>query len=781
MSFDGRFRRIAGLGDAERARGAGRKVGPGKPRIEGGWVDRIGTNAGAFDAQPIGQTPGTDDALPSSTASERTDAARELSAGVEPTTVSARREDRSRDRAASRFARYAGRTRPDGGTDAPRPSEGTDMIEPDTIEPGTIEAYREARARTRPLKSALRWASLVALAPLVAMPPLAIACLVVGWNLGWGPFLLGFVAFVSLMGASIAVAGEFVPCEEIDEDQPLLTRADMPETFEILDTLCRAAGTAPLDGVMILPDVNAFAMQEEAGQQRRVLGLGAPLLVLMEPERALAVIAHEIAHFAQEDTTENRLADRALGAYAFVGDVIGNHGFLAPIGWLLSLSGRGLHAIHAKSSRANEFAADAFAAVLVGRRSTGEALTLIGSLAGDAERAAWKPLVDAYEAGHELPRDLIGTLPRRLQQVYNEERMNELLNERGDHKTGWFDSHPALKERLGALDQPFVLPAIEPGRGSWSGFLGAAMPRTVERIEALYRKRFGETFTERARDVAGARPLVQTALAAIDAAPDYRAQAEAAEVAALLIERSMPFEEMRETLEGLYTRFAAPIPHGDALRVAAPTAAVLLLDRHLRDGDARALEPAIDLVRMCPMMAGDLVPILGALVWGEVGGDLKPLQKALRKDTYLLPAARGALEAFDRETDVEDYFGGIGWLPFEPHGLADWHVGLIVRELSEWVAKAGAEATLTEAWMVREPEGRGGMPAFHILYLVTDTFDGDEMPPLAPRLCTPGAVGYFQATESQTPRVRFKAIVDVAGAPIYRAPQLDAARAANVA
>ena len=779
MSFEGRFRRVAGQGGAERARGAGRTIGPAKPRIEGGWVDRIGTSGTSFDAAPIEQASPAGQAAPSATAFETPATGPDPFTRQEPRSEPATTAGRSAGRAAARFRRYTGQTGTNRAAGAVRPVQAADTTEPDTIEPGTIEAYREARARTRPLKKALRWASLVALAPLAALPILAVAAPFVGWQLGWAAFVTGLLVFAFLGVVSLVILAEFAPSDEIDEDQPLLARTDLPETFEILDTLCRAAGTAPLDAVMILPEVNAFAMQEEAGEQRRVLGLGAPLLILMEPERALAVIAHEIAHFAQEDTTENRLADRALGAYAFIGEMIDNHGLLAPVGWLLSLSGRALHAVHAKSSRANEFAADAFAAALVGRRSTGEALTLIGSLAGDAERAAWKPLDDAYESGHELPRDLIGTLPRRLQQVYNEERMNELLNERGDHRTGWFDSHPALKERLGALGQPFVLPAIAPGRGSWSGFLGAALPRTVERMEALYRKRFGETFTERARDVAGARPLVETALRAIDAAPDYESQAEAAEVAALLIERSMPFAEMRETLEGLYTRFARLIPHGDTVRVAAPTAAAMLLDRHLRDADTRALEPAIDLLRVCPMMARDLVPLLGALVWGEVGGDLKPLQKALRADARLLPAARGALEAFDAETDVEDYFAGLGRLPFEPHGLADWHIDLIARELSDWVAKA--DSTLTEAWMVREPEGRGGMPAFHILYRVTEMFEWDEMPLLSPRLCTPGTVGHFQLTESQTPRARLKAIVAVAGEPIYRAPQVDPERAPRAA
>ena len=79
----------------------------------------------------------------------------------------------------------------------------------------------------------------------------------------------------------------------------------------------------------------------------------------------------------------------------------------------------------------------------------------------------------------------------------------------------------------------------------------------------------------------------------------------------------MPFDEMRGTLETLYTRFATPIPYGDAVRIAAPTAAMLLLVKHLREGDARALEPAIDLLRICPMMSGALVPVLGQLVWGR--------------------------------------------------------------------------------------------------------------------------------------------------------------------
>ena len=655
----------------------------------------------------------------------------------------------------------------------------------DRIPPEAIEALRAARARASASKRRLTLVTTICGLGLSLLPLSAVGFGWVVWFLTFGSDIglvstivltlaCAFACLMATLGTIGTVKGLLARVrgrEEVDEDDAdegnLLTRAEIPDTFEVLDVMCATAGTKPLDAVRILPNVNAYAHQE-SGTKRRVLGVGAPLLMLLAPERALAVIAHEIAHFAHEDTSEGRLAMSVRNGLACNGWLLRLTFVGAPVGWVMGGLSQLMDVAFAATSRSNEFAADAYAAVFAGRPATGEALTLIIGLGGDAERAAWKPLEDAWESGHELPHDMVGTLPRRIHAAYDDQRLRDFVAEHGDEEGSLFDSHPLLRERLSALSRPAELPAIDPARNSWAGFLGPALPHVVAKLEADLRAKLEGDFDDRKADVADTRVLVKAALAQVEAAPDYAAKAEAAEIAALLIERSMPFEEMRETLQDLYVRFAEPISFEDEARVAAPTAAMLILCEHLDEGDERALDPAIDLLRRCPMMAGELYPRIACLLRGRVSADLKPLAKALKDDPELVRIARGAVDNYHDEIDCDDYFEGLGNLPFEPHGLADWHAGMVVAELRKRVE--AADDVLLEVALVRHARGFGGLPAFHMVYRTAGRADFEEFGSLSDRLCLPGPLGHFQTQGADAKnRMRYKAIAEHPGATIFRA------------
>ncbi len=85
----------------------------------------------------------------------------------------------------------------------------------------------------------------------------------------------------------------------------LLTSADSPELFGLLRAVAGTNGAPMPHEVLIVDSFNAFAFH--AGwRRRRILGLGAPLWVAASPQARVALIGHELGHFAHGDLTHSR-------------------------------------------------------------------------------------------------------------------------------------------------------------------------------------------------------------------------------------------------------------------------------------------------------------------------------------------------------------------------------------------------------------------------------------------------------------------------------------------
>ena len=81
-----------------------------------------------------------------------------------------------------------------------------------------------------------------------------------------------------------------------------LNATQAPRLFELLQRIGSVCGTTPPRQVLILGDFNAFAAR--VGWRRtRVLGLGAPLWVASSPQARVALLGHELGHFAHGDLT----------------------------------------------------------------------------------------------------------------------------------------------------------------------------------------------------------------------------------------------------------------------------------------------------------------------------------------------------------------------------------------------------------------------------------------------------------------------------------------------
>ena len=640
-----------------------------------------------------------------------------------------------------------------------------------------LTTLRVARARAHRAHGRMRLlARALVLAPAL-LAPAALAALWFTWTKGSGGDL--FIQVVMTLGALGALFCSISPLTALAEfdddecDELLLRRDDLPGVFAVLDDLCRTVGTPPIDAVAILPHANAYAavMPDPAarGAPIRVLGIGAPLLVLLSPERSFAVIAHELAHFAHDDVGSHEWTGRADHVYRLMLPILGFScvfcPLLVPAGVAFYGFQRLLHVAAARTSRTCEHAADAFAAAIAGEAAATDALVLLHTLGGDAQEEAWRPLNEAFEEGHGLPHDLFGTLPRRLLSVYNEVRMAEMLEAGRGERAAVFDSHPDLAARVRALGRPLDLPVIDPGKGSWESFMGRALEPTVERLEGRLRAQLGHTFDERARDVSETRPVIARAVAEVDDAPD---PAEAAEVAALLMERSMPLAEARPTLEEWYRRFEDRAEADGRVIAAVPTARAMLLAKCLDDGDPRAVAPAAELLLHAPQMAGELCWRLDALMNGEVHADLRAAQAEAKGPAK--KAIQRAFVAWNDMPDGDEVFEGK--VSVGAHGIADWHAELVVREATEWLGTGGMRPLALH--LARGTERYGGAPSFWMVIRSDRRLERPLKGQLSERVCLPGALGWFLSIgpdEEVDPRLQ--PILDAPGAQIHRAPETE--------
>jgi len=256
-----------------------------------------------------------------------------------------------------------------------------------------------------------------------------------------------------VLGVTILVA--IVPRRRrFEAPGALVTAEDQPRLIELIAGESRALDMEPPDEVYATFEVNAAVT--EAGRSRRVMIVGLPLLQFISERGLRGIVAHELGHYAGGDT---RLGPWIYRTRETIGrtldhltDEDGDEGWTQlavrkPFEWYATAF---LH-ITAKISRQQEYAADRFAVRRAGRDVYAESLRRLHAF-GPAFDPYWgQEVVPALTAERRPPvaagfATFIGT---EAVQRAGAEWVEEELRER---KTERYDSHPALADRLRALE-----------------------------------------------------------------------------------------------------------------------------------------------------------------------------------------------------------------------------------------------------------------------------------------------------------------------------------------
>ncbi|MER5964634.1 M48 family metallopeptidase [Streptomyces sp. NPDC002057] len=126
---------------------------------------------------------------------------------------------------------------------------------------------------------------------------------VLGWDSGALP-----VVGALLLAVAAVLRPRF---GHLPQDAPLMDRDDAPRLFALIDEVAAVAGTTGVDTVVV--DAGANASVTTYGlRRRRVLYLGLGLWEMLDPQERVAVLGHELGHFAHGDLRHGTVTSGAL-------------------------------------------------------------------------------------------------------------------------------------------------------------------------------------------------------------------------------------------------------------------------------------------------------------------------------------------------------------------------------------------------------------------------------------------------------------------------------------
>ncbi|MFE5969989.1 M48 family metalloprotease [Streptomyces sp. NPDC056463] len=137
----------------------------------------------------------------------------------------------------------------------------------------------------------------------VVLAVAGVMLVVLGWDTGALP-----VVGALLLAVAVVLRPRF---GRLPKDAWSMNRADAPKLFALIDEVGAVAGTTGVDTVVVDAGANA-AVTTYGPRRRRVLYLGLGLWEMLGPQERVALLGHELGHFAHGDIRHGAVTNGAL-------------------------------------------------------------------------------------------------------------------------------------------------------------------------------------------------------------------------------------------------------------------------------------------------------------------------------------------------------------------------------------------------------------------------------------------------------------------------------------
>lgn len=257
------------------------------------------------------------------------------------------------------------------------------------------------------------------------------------------------LALFCLAGAGAILVSIVPRVDRFEAPGPRLDPARQPRLFRQVREVARAAGQAPPADVYLVNDVNAWVAHRGGWMgfgSRPVMGLGLPLMSRLSVSEFRGVLAHEFGHYCGGDTRLGPWVYKTRAAIGRTLQSLGDSALQKPFVWYGNMFLRVTHAI----SRAQELAADALAARIVGAPAMVRGLTAVHG-AGQTFGHYW-----SGEAVPVLSAGFLPSLTDGFRRFLDEKPVAEAVarsvaEELAEGQADPYDTHPPLRERVAAL------------------------------------------------------------------------------------------------------------------------------------------------------------------------------------------------------------------------------------------------------------------------------------------------------------------------------------------
>lgn len=269
-----------------------------------------------------------------------------------------------------------------------------------------------------------------------------------------------------------------------------LTPAEAAPLFAELREQSRAMAAPPVHRVLLTTDFNAAIVQLPRlgvlGWPRNYLMVGLPLLQVLSPEQAAAVVAHELGHLRGGHGKFSAWVYRVSQSWGQLLGQLESHGAGT---WLSKFANWYVPRFNAWSHplrRADEFEADAAAGRVASPQALAQALCALVVRESALDKLHWDVVSASLAALPAPPSDAISRLlPVAKSARLDHESEAGLLATALAADPDPFDTHPTLPERLAALGQPARVPASPPVSAAEVWF-GAALPALAADLDATW-------------------------------------------------------------------------------------------------------------------------------------------------------------------------------------------------------------------------------------------------------------------------------------------------------
>ena len=252
-------------------------------------------------------------------------------------------------------------------------------------------------------------------------------------------------------------------------EQPVgysLAAKHYPQLFAQLKKLSRKLKAPRIHQVILTPEYNAAILQTPRlgifGFPKNTLFLGLELLLSLSAAQAESVIAHELGHLSASHSRFSgwiyriRLSWQRIMAGLEQQQNMGAALMRRFFDWYAPTFAAYSFAL----ARSNEYTADAVAAQLTSPKDMAQALVntyVVGDLVGEQ---FWTPFFKKAEYNEQPIAPFVPLKDFLNKQPFQADSLHSKINEALAIATGHYDTHPALKDRLQALQTEVPLPQI---------------------------------------------------------------------------------------------------------------------------------------------------------------------------------------------------------------------------------------------------------------------------------------------------------------------------------